>query len=226
LALLLSQGLSVEKIGKRFGKDPSTVSYWMQKYGLEAPNREKYAPKGGIEREVLEGLVAQGMSIARIADSLELSRGTVRHWLRRYGLRTRSFRQVRLEEVVRPAKAAGRLSVTMVCAHHGETEFFLEGRGYYRCKRCRSQAVARRRRKMKALLVGEAGGRCRLCGYDRCLGALEFHHLDPEMKRMPLSAQGIAYALETLREEARKCILLCANCHAEVENGAATVPIE
>jgi hypothetical protein len=79
---------------------------------------------------------------------------------------------------------------------------------------------------MKALLVGEAGGRCRLCGYDRCLGALEFHHLDPEMKRMPLSAQGIAYALETLREEARKCILLCANCHAEVENGAATVPIE
>jgi hypothetical protein len=116
--------------------------------------------------------------------------------------------------------------INMTCRHHGETEFFLEGRGYYRCKRCRSEAVSRRRRKLKAALVAEAGGRCRICGYDKNPRALEFHHLDPLTKRMPLSAAGIAYALETLREEAKKCVLLCANCHAEVENGIAIVPIE
>jgi transposase len=51
LELLLDQGLSVEKVAKRFGKDPSTISYWMGKYGLHAVNRETHAAKGGIERD-------------------------------------------------------------------------------------------------------------------------------------------------------------------------------
>jgi transposase len=42
LEVLLGQGLSVEKIAKRFGKDPSTISYWMGKYGLQAVNRDKH----------------------------------------------------------------------------------------------------------------------------------------------------------------------------------------
>ena len=58
------------------------------------------------------------------------------------------------------------------------------------------------------------------------LAALEFHHLDPPTKRLALSANGIAYALDTLRNEASKCVLLCANCHAEVENGVAAVPLQ
>ncbi len=50
LRLLLEQGLSVERIAKRFGKHPSRVSYWMAKHGLAAPNGEKHAAKGGIEQ--------------------------------------------------------------------------------------------------------------------------------------------------------------------------------
>jgi hypothetical protein len=171
-------------------------------------------------------LVDRGMSIAEIASEVQFSKATVRHWLRKYGLRTRNSLGMRPRDVARAGKAAGLLMINMTCRHHGETEFFLEGRGYYRCKRCRSEAVSRRRRKLKAALVAEAGGRCRICGYDKNPRALEFHHLDPLTKRMPLSAAGIAYALETLREEAKKCVLLCANCHAEVENGIAIVPIE
>jgi transposase len=226
LALLLGQGLSVEKIAKRFGKDPSTVSYWMVKHGLEAVNREKHAAKGGIEREQLEALVEAGLTTAELAAALGLSKGTVRHWMRRYGLRTLNSRGKRPAEVARAGKEAGLLTLTMTCAHHGETEFYLEGRGYYRCKRCRTEAVVRRRRKVKAILVSEAGGRCCLCGYDRCPAALEFHHLDPIEKRLEINHKGIALALEALRVEARKCVLLCANCHAEVENGFAFVPVE
>ena len=51
LELLLGQGLSIEKIAERFGKHPSTVSYWLAKHGLKAVNREKHAARGGIERE-------------------------------------------------------------------------------------------------------------------------------------------------------------------------------
>jgi hypothetical protein len=57
-----------------------------------------------------------------------------------------------------------------------------------------------------------------------CFGALEFHHLDPGEKRLEVNAKGVSLALETLRAEAQKCILLCANCHAEVERGLATLP--
>jgi len=226
LRLLLAQGLSVEKIAGRFGKDPSTVSYWMKKHGLESPYRNKHAAKGGIERARLEELVSGGMTIAEIAEEVGVSTGTVRYWLRSYGLRTLNRRGRRAPAHVRDAKAAGLLTVSLVCRTHGETDFILEGRGHYRCKRCRIEAVARRRRKVKAILVKEAGGRCAICGYDRHPGALHFHHIDPTQKRLEVNARGIALSLTRLRAETAKCVLLCSNCHAEVEGGAATLPLE
>jgi hypothetical protein len=72
-------------------------------------------------------------------------------------------------------------------------------------------------------LVVDAGGACRLCGYDRCPGALQFHHLDPGEKACAIADSGVARSLERAREEARKCVLVCANCHAELEAGIATI---
>src|SRR5690349_17098123 len=92
LKLLLAQGVSVEQIGSRFHRHPSTVSYWMKKHGLEAPLRAKHAAKGGIPRAHLVALVDSGMTIAEIAEEVKLSKTAVRHWLRRYGLRTRHRR--------------------------------------------------------------------------------------------------------------------------------------
>src|SRR5207237_10245712 len=137
------------------------------------------------------------------------SKATVRCWLRSYGLQTQNTRGRRPTAIASAAKDAGKLTAVMTCSHHGEAEFILEGRGYYRCKRCRVEAVVRRRRRVKAILVGEAGGRCSICGYDRCIGALEFHHVDPAQKRLEINHRGIALALDTLRAEARTCVLLC-----------------
>ena len=225
LRLLLAQGLSVEKIAERFDRHPTTVSYWMRRHGLGASNREKYAAKGGIDREWLQALVQSGASIGEIAAEVGRSKGTVRHWLRRYGLRTEAARRRASPEETRSAKQTGLLEVTRVCSRHGETQFLLEGRGDYRCKRCRSERVARRRRQLKETLVAEAGGRCCICGYDRSTAALHFHHPERDARRMPVNARGIAYSLDTLRAEASKCVLLCSNCHAEVENGLATVSL-
>jgi transposase-like protein len=223
LTQLLDEGVSVERIARRFGKHPSTVSYWMAKYGLVAPNRDKHVAKGAIARERLEELVSAGLSIAQIAEELARSKGTVRHWLRKYGLRTGNPSRRMSHPVALAAKAAGLVSVSMTCPAHGETEFLIEGRGYYRCKRCRSAAVTSRRRRVKATLVAEAGGCCAVCGYDRCLAALSFHHVDPSQKRLHVSADGRCLAIATLRAEASKCVLLCANCHAEVESGATAL---
>jgi transposase len=224
LEVLLSQGLSVEKIAKRFEKAPQTISYWMDKYGLEAVNREKHAAKGGIDQERLAVLVAAGMTIAEIAAEVGLSKTAVRHWLRRYGLKTAHGRGRRAAGETRVAPDEAPRIVTLECRHHGQTEFVLEGRGYYRCRRCRVQSVARRRRKLKVTLVAEAGGGCAVCGYDRHLRALAFHHVDPADKRLQISWNGVTQSLETLRIEAQKCVLLCANCHAEVEDGLIELP--
>jgi hypothetical protein len=99
------------------------------------------------------------------------------------------------------------------------TTFRLDSRRSYRCLRCRQERVAERRRAVKRILVSEAGGCCSRCGYDRCIAALQFHHLDPATKSFTLSKNGATQSIERAREEARKCILLCANCHAEVEAG-------
>jgi hypothetical protein len=153
-----------------------------------------------------------------------VSKATVRHWLTRYGLKTHgaSGRRPRVEAA--RAQAAGLGVVMLTCRHHGETEFVLDQRGYYRCKQCRSASVSRRRRKVKEVLVAEAGGACCVCGYDRNARALHFHHLDPSQKRHEINARGAGMAIELLRTEAKKCVLLCANCHAEVEAGLVVLP--
>jgi hypothetical protein len=115
--------------------------------------------------------------------------------------------------------------ITRLCKTHGSTEFVLEGRGYYRCKKCRSHSVHKKRKLNKLKLVEENGGCCSICGYNRYIGALQFHHLDPSLKSFGLSQKGKTLGMDSLREEAKKCILLCANCHSEVEGGIIQIPV-
>jgi 5-methylcytosine-specific restriction endonuclease McrA len=86
--------------------------------------------------------------------------------------------------------------------------------------------VSRRRRKIKEILVEEAGGKCVICGYARHSAALQFHHVDPASKSFGLGVRGITRSIDRLREEAAKCVLLCANCHAELEAGAVELPVK
>lgn len=216
--------MSLIEIGRQLDRDPSTVGYWVNKYGLKAHGREKYAPKGGLCREDLEGLVADGASLTQIAETVGRSLGTVRHWLRKYDLRTNCPAGPR-RPGVQQARVAGLNEALVACPHHGMVEHVRDSRGSYRCRQCRTDAVIRRRRRVKQILVGESGGCCRLCGYDRCVAALEFHHIDPSTKEFTLSRRG-ARNIAMLRAEVRKCVLLCSNCHAEVEAGFVKLPVE
>jgi 5-methylcytosine-specific restriction endonuclease McrA len=106
-----------------------------------------------------------------------------------------------------------------ICSEHGLCSFVLEGRGYWRCKACRSKNVANSRRRTKEKLVNLFGGCCQICKYDRYVGALEFHHINPETKLFGLSKSGLNRNFKTLLAEASKCMLLCSNCHKELEAG-------
>lgn len=79
-----------------------------------------------------------------------------------------------------------------------------------------AKSVTLVRQKRKRELVEIMGGKCILCGYDKCIAALEFHHIDKSTKKYQLSS-GNCHSWEEDIEELRKCALLCSNCHKEIE---------
>jgi 5-methylcytosine-specific restriction endonuclease McrA len=172
-----------------------------------------------VDRDELQRLIDEGLTLREMADRVGRSMGSLRYWLDRFGLKTQRA------HIPRPRGELPK-RMTRVCRRHGEAVFILEGRGAYRCTRCRQDRVASHRRRVKLRLVAEAGGCCALCGYDAFVGALEFHHLNPQAKSFGLAERGLTRSIETVRAEVRKCVLLCSNCHAEVEAGFRTLPSE
>jgi transposase len=221
LARWLAEGRSIESIARETGRAASTVAYWVNKHGLTSSHAPRHAPRGGIERAELEAMIAEGLSIRAMAERLNVSYTTVRHWMARFELATPRGR--RLAETA-PARAAGDETTEANCPVHGLTTFVRRGADGFRCRLCRTGAVQRHRRELKRILVEEAGGKCLLCGYDRALSGLHFHHVDPGQKAFALSHRGVTRSLAAARAEARKCVLLCSNCHAEVEAGTAKLP--
>ncbi len=217
----LDSGLSLERIGALTNRDPSTVAYWCKKHRLTPNGQAKHAARGGLTREQLEPLVARGATLRAIAEQLDRSVPTVRYWIKRHGLNEpRSFRRREVEEAARDGTTLMRR-----CRHHGRTEFAIVGSEMRpRCKKCRAEAVARRRQRVKEILAEEKGGKCLLCGYRRCIAALQFHHLDPDEKVFGIAHRGLTRGIDEVRKEADKCVLLCANCHIEVEAGVASLP--
>lgn len=81
------------------------------------------------------------------------------------------------------------------------------------------KAVAKRRQKLKVMVIEYKGGKCIVCGYKNYVGALDLHHVDGSTKEFGLSMQGLTRSWEKTKNEADKCVLLCANCHREVHGG-------
>jgi hypothetical protein len=221
LARKLEAGGSYEAIAREVGCSPSKVSYWASKHGLTSSHAGRHAAKGPPDELLLRQLVSAHYSIREIAETVERSTATVRHWLAKLGLETNPHRH---SPAAARAAAAGEDEPTLYCSIHGITRHVRRDSGY-RCAICRATHVSNRRRAMKQQLLDEAGGACLICGYDRCVAALRFHHLDPSTKSFTLALGGNTRSMARVRAEASKCVVLCANCHAEVESGLVDVPV-
>jgi IS30 family transposase len=134
----LAKEMSLEAIGELAGKHPSTVGYWLKKHGLHAGGNQKHGAKGQIEKALLLALIQEDLPLREIAEQLDRSVTTVRYWIGRHGIERDRCRH----RVVH----GGLKRRAMSCRRHGLTDFVLEGRGSYRCTRCRAEAVGRRRR--------------------------------------------------------------------------------
>lgn len=87
---------------------------------------------------------------------------------------------------------------------------------------CNSCSVNRYKKDLKLRMVTYCGGKCLVCGYSRCLDALDFHHVDESTKLFDISGSHCRAWL-VIKEELDKCVLLCSNCHRELHAGFVTV---
>ena len=110
-------------------------------------------------------------------------------------------------------KIAKYRDVECLCSACGRKYIYKRNKGHtlHRCNSCHS---TKKRVKLKKDAVLLKGGKCIRCNYNRCLSALVFHHKDPAGKKITLANMD-RFPWQIVKEELDKCILLCANCHAE-----------
>ena len=81
------------------------------------------------------------------------------------------------------------------------------------------QAQQLRGRERKLELIRLKGAKCEYCGYNKNYAALEFHHPNPYEKNFQLDIRTLSNRRwDAVIIEAKKCLLLCSNCHAEEHN--------
>jgi len=74
-----------------------------------------------------------------------------------------------------------------------------------------------KRKEKQQILVELLGNCCSNCKNTFPLCVYDFHHVDPTTKLFTIG-EHMGKALKTLKEEASKCILLCANCHRMIHD--------
>ena len=74
-----------------------------------------------------------------------------------------------------------------------------------------------RRETLKEEAVAYKGGSCVICGYNKYLGSLDFHHIDPSDKTSKSFSGGKSF--KSIKDELDKCLLVCSNCHREIHGG-------
>lgn len=80
------------------------------------------------------------------------------------------------------------------------------------------QNVKNFRQRLKERATYVLGNQCACCGYNKCIQALEFHHLNPTEKDFNFGSNSNRSWKDT-RNEIQKCILVCTNCHREIHYG-------
>lgn len=85
-----------------------------------------------------------------------------------------------------------------------------------KCKKCLDD---HHKNRMKDIILNHFGKyECTSCGYNKCIRAIEFHHMDTTEKEVEVSQMN-SYSKERIVSELEKCLMLCANCHREIHEG-------
>lgn len=176
--------------------------------------------------DLILSLRKEGKTYAQIMEITGCSKGTISKYCILFGLSENSKKieditPELLEKIQRRYEEVGNLKKVAKEFHTSATRLRKAGlqvknpQKNYIKEKLTPQASCAQKTKLKA--VEYKGGKCLICGYNKCVNALTFHHINPEEKSFGIS--GGTRSFEKLKPELDKCVLLCHNCHAEVHAG-------
>jgi len=164
-----------------------------------------------MKKEVLQKYIEGGLSLNKIAKKTNKSLSTILYWTNKHNLESK-FKKFSNKEY-------GKFRFCPSCKNQVLTQNFYSRRGIKNssvyCKVCTNMQTIERQRDIKFKMVEYKGGKCELCGYNKSLAALEFHHKDPSKKDFTISHAKQRAFNEKMKKELDKCLLVCANCHRE-----------
>lgn len=164
-----------------------------------------------MKKEKLEEYVNQGYSTWKIAELNNTTQPNIRYWLKKYNLKT-----------LRVVNKDYNLKFCPKCkTSKPKSEFYISTKSSSYCKDCIILFNKDKQRITKQLAIEYKGGSCSKCGYNKCIAALEFHHIDSSTKEKDHFnfRRGLT---NSLKSELDKCVLLCANCHREEHHLSTT----
>lgn len=170
----------------------------------------------GLKEKII-GLYFKGYTYNEIKKKLNCSKGTISFHLNKYKNEEKLSHQEFIKSILNEKfdskiqfrdKYKNKLSIRefkYLSLNLFPKEDIKIDRYYYRNKR----------KEIKKYAVELKGGKCQICGYNKCLSALEFHHIDPTKKDFAIGQNMKSLLNDSFKEELNKCILLCSNCHRE-----------
>lgn len=168
-----------------------------------------------MEKQTLIDLIEKKFTVRKIAEYQNTSFTNTRHWLKKYGLKTKTFDNATKKCKNCDTQLVGRQTIycSKACKlrtveHNKQVYTNQQKRGWQRKKE----------------LVNICGGKCNRCGYSKNYSGLTFHHIHPKEKLFTLDVRNLSNRPWTeITKEASKCELLCHNCHAEHHNPNHTI---
>ena len=156
-----------------------------------------------MEEITLQKYVDLNYSTRKIAELTQLSQTNVRHWLKKYNLKTNK-EQFKLTEY------------NCQCGEVNPEKFY--GHSKKTCSKCHNLITTKTGKNNRLFAVEFLGGKCKVCDYNKYIGSLDIHHLDPNIKDKDFKNMR-GWSKERILNEIKNCVLLCRNCHAEVHAG-------
>jgi hypothetical protein len=161
----------------------------------------------------------------QIKDELNCSKGTISYHCRREGLsdynNLSKIDDDKIDKIVSLYKEIGnmkKVSKLMNLSKFTVSKYVQEYKEIpltkEQVKLNNTKNVLSWRQRTKQKLVDYKGGCCKKCGYNKCIRALEFHHLDSLQKDFNISGKMCSF--DKIKSEVDKCILVCSNCHKEI----------
>jgi hypothetical protein len=157
-----------------------------------------------MDKSELASLVDSGLSQRQIAERTNKSQSSIKHWLKKYNLKT-------IKRIKFCCKNCGETNPNNAFSLNKSTKKFHKSL----CNDCQRKKNSGKWRERKQEFVDYKGSKCEICGYDKCLGALSFHHKDTSQKDPDWNLMKNRL-LEKVKNELDKCSLLCNNCHSEL----------